>query len=343
MRLFDRIKFDGTGNNESWLVYKAGLENITLGSQLIVGMGQEAIFVKGGRAQDIFTPGTYTLQTGNLPLVGNIVGRAFGGNTPFTAEIVFVNTTNNIVLKWGTSTPINTEDPKYGLILGLRAHGKFAVKVDHTRHFVNQLVGTVQLGSGLNEDVIWNKFSSLIITTFASRIKQFMKDNNLSFLDVAAYYRKISEDTFKELQPDFKDCGLELMNFLVEDVSPPSDQIAELMRRKEDLMFGEEAYNRRRVLEIAEKTGNQEIGKIIAQSIFGSNTRTSSSTPPPPPPPSTNSNTTTCPSCHGNIDASSRFCPLCGHPVPQQRFCSHCGHTITQGANFCSNCGERCQ
>ena len=69
MAIFDRIKYDGASNNESWLVYKADIENIALGSQLIVGMGQEAIFIKGGRAQDIFTPGTYTLQTGNLPLV----------------------------------------------------------------------------------------------------------------------------------------------------------------------------------------------------------------------------------------------------------------------------------
>lgn len=115
------------------------------------------------------------------------------------------------------------------------------------------------------------------------------------------------------------------MNFLVEDVSPSPDQYEKLRKMKEDIALGETVYNRRRVLDIAEKTGNQEIGKIIAQSIFCSNTRSSSSTPPP----STNSNTTTCPNCHGNIDASSRFCPLCDPPVPQQR--------------FCSNCGERCQ
>ena len=49
------------------------------GRRNIVDMRQEAIFVKGVRTQDIFTHGTYTLQTGNLPMLRSVVGKAFGG------------------------------------------------------------------------------------------------------------------------------------------------------------------------------------------------------------------------------------------------------------------------
>ena len=135
-------------------------------------------------------------------------------------------------------------------------------------------------------------------------MKQFMTDKNLSFLDVAAYYRKISDDTFKELQQDFKECGLELVNFLVENISPPPEQYEELRKIKEKIAIGEDTYNKQRVLDIAEKTNNQEMGKIIAQSVFGNNTSTSSS----PPPPSNNADEIPCPHCRRNIKSDSKFC-----------------------------------
>lgn len=349
MAVFDVIKFDGANNNESWLVYKAKKENITWGSQLIVGMGQEAIFVKGGRAQDIFTPGTYTLKSGNLPMLGNLVGRAFGGNTPFTAEVVFINRTNNINLKWGTSSPINMEDPKYGLLLGLRARGAFSVKVDNTRTFINQLVGTLQLNSGFNDDIVWQKYNPLINTKFPSQLKKFMRENTLSFLEVAEYYDEISTLTFKELKKAFLDCGLELMNFLVEDVSPPKDEYEELRKRKEELVFGEDDYNKRRLLGILENTRDPEMAKIITNSVWGNRNNSSSTS-------TQNGNTNNsqdnsiqnnhnemvCPSCNNTIEAGSRFCRFCGYEFPQEKFCSGCGKRLELDARFCSSCGRRC-
>ena len=58
MAVFIRIKFDGTGNLNDWVIYKPDLENIVWGSQLIVGIGQEAVFIKGGVVHDIFSSGT---------------------------------------------------------------------------------------------------------------------------------------------------------------------------------------------------------------------------------------------------------------------------------------------
>ena len=57
MALLDRIKWDGMLNNAEWLVYRYPGEAFTTGSQLIVGEGQVAVFVKGGQALDYFTAG----------------------------------------------------------------------------------------------------------------------------------------------------------------------------------------------------------------------------------------------------------------------------------------------
>lgn len=337
MPIFDRIKFDGVSNDEPWLVYKDKRENIVLGSQLVVGMGQEAIFIRGGRAGDIFTAGTHTLHTGNLPLLGTIVGRAFGGSTPFAAEVVFVNKTNNIVLNWGTTNPMYRQDPKYGLTLGLRAHGKFAVKVDDTRNFVSQLIGTVQLGSGFNHSIIWQRFSSLIIMTFQSQLMQFITQNDLSFLDISAYYKEISQRTFNELKNDFELCGLELVNFFIESVNAPQNEWEPLRKIQEEELRGPDYHFKDRTLKIVENNHNPEVAKIIAERVWGSSNRSTVSPTPP------NNTMINCPHCHENIVASSRFCPSCGRHLPQQKFCSDCGQMLAQGARFCSNCGARCQ
>ena len=93
MEIINRIKFDGPGNGGQWLIHKCPSDQFVLGSQLIVNQGQEALFFKGGEALDLFSPGTHTLSTGNLPLLHKLVSLPFGGKTPFTAEIYYINKT----------------------------------------------------------------------------------------------------------------------------------------------------------------------------------------------------------------------------------------------------------
>ena len=64
-----------------------------LGAQLIVQEGQVALLAKGGMIADVFYPGTYTLATENLPILKNLINLPFGGRTPFSAEVYYVNTT----------------------------------------------------------------------------------------------------------------------------------------------------------------------------------------------------------------------------------------------------------
>ena len=104
MAIIDRIKYDGNSNGSQWLIYKCPSEQFVLGSQLIVNQGQEALFFKGGEALDLFGPGTHTLSTGNLPILNKLVNLPFGGKTPFSAEIYYINKTANLDMKWGTST-----------------------------------------------------------------------------------------------------------------------------------------------------------------------------------------------------------------------------------------------
>ena len=71
MALIDVIKNDTP--SDKFIVWKYPNEELKISSQLIVGEGQQAIFVKGGEALDTFGPGTHTLKTGNLPILEKLI------------------------------------------------------------------------------------------------------------------------------------------------------------------------------------------------------------------------------------------------------------------------------
>jgi membrane protease subunit (stomatin/prohibitin family) len=76
-----------------------------MGAQLIVNESQEALFFKGGKALDVFGPGTHTLSSSNVPILQKLINLPFGGQTPFTAEVWFVNKTVKRNLKWEPKHP----------------------------------------------------------------------------------------------------------------------------------------------------------------------------------------------------------------------------------------------
>jgi len=111
LAIIDVIKFDGIVNRD-WLIYRYPGDSFVFGSQLIVGEGQIAVFVKGGKALDYFSAGTYTLSTNNIPLLQGLINLPFGRRTPFPAELFFINRTVKLDVLWGTSDPISLIDPK---------------------------------------------------------------------------------------------------------------------------------------------------------------------------------------------------------------------------------------
>lgn len=73
---------------------------IRWGSTLRVKDGEVAVFVysqNDGQQMDFFEgPIDTTLRTANFPVLSGIIGAAFGGDTPFQAEVYFINLAGNI-------------------------------------------------------------------------------------------------------------------------------------------------------------------------------------------------------------------------------------------------------
>ena len=126
--LIDIIEW--TDDSGDTLVYRFPDQDheIKMGAKLTVREGQSAVFVNEGQIADIFTPGLYTLNTQNMPVLTTLRGWKYGFESPFKAEVYFVSTRNFLDLKWGTQNPLMLRDKDFGVVR-LRAFGTYGIRV----------------------------------------------------------------------------------------------------------------------------------------------------------------------------------------------------------------------
>ena len=132
MALVEVVKYEGSPDVFAW---KYPNEELGTWTQLIVNESQEAVLFKGGIACDVFQAGRHTLNTANIPILNNIINLPFGGESPFTAEVWYVNKAYSLDIKWGTPTPILIQDPKYKVFVPLRSYGQLAFRSTISKSF----------------------------------------------------------------------------------------------------------------------------------------------------------------------------------------------------------------
>lgn len=185
------------------------------GAQLIVREGQMAVFINEGELADVFEPGTYTLNTENLPILATLKGWKYGFNSPFKAEVYFVNTHLFTDEKWGTKNPITLNDDRFGLV-EIRAFGTYAFKISDPDKFIVDIVGT---DNNFTNFEINEHLKSLIATRFTDTIGEA----NLPIELYAANSTELSETCQEVMQPEFASVGISLEKFFIENVSMPED------------------------------------------------------------------------------------------------------------------------
>ena len=63
--------------------YPRSDNEIKYNAKLVVRESQTAVFINMGKIADVFTPGTYTLDTKNLPILSDLQGWKYGFESPF--------------------------------------------------------------------------------------------------------------------------------------------------------------------------------------------------------------------------------------------------------------------
>lgn len=194
-------------------------------AKLVVREGQMAVFINEGQLADVFSPGTHTLNTANLPILSTLKGWKYGFNSPFKAEVYFVSTKTFIDQRWGTKNPIILSDNRFGMI-EVRAFGTYTFKIADSAKFIREIVGT---SGTFTTEQINDQLRSAIVTRFTDSIGEA----NLPIESYAANLNELSTAIFTYMKDDFEVYGMDVTKFLIENVSMPEDikkEIFELSR-----------------------------------------------------------------------------------------------------------------
>ena len=215
-RIIDVVQFlDETGNEIIHREPEDGPGDFRLGSQVIVRESQTALFFRDGRALDLFGPGRHTITTYNIPLLASIIGLATQGQSPFPAEVVFINMRTFIDQKWGTPEPLAFRDPSFGMAR-LRAIGTYAYQVQDPRLFVNQIAGQQGIfTTGQLQDYL----RGIIVQRFTDTLGEQQR----SLLDLPGVYSELALTTRTRLADDFTALGLVLGALYVNAITPTEE------------------------------------------------------------------------------------------------------------------------
>lgn len=188
---------------------------IKYNAQLVVRESQVAVFVNEGQIADVFKPGTYTLETKNMPILTTLKGWKYGFHSPFKAEVYYASTRNFTDRKWGTKNPVMLRDVEFGPIR-LRAFGNYALRVKDPATFIKQIAGT---DAQFTTDEVTEQLRNVIVTRFSD----LLAECKIPAIDLASRYDELSRQVQDKIQPEFDEYGLELTKFLVENISFPPE------------------------------------------------------------------------------------------------------------------------
>ena len=211
--LIDIVEWIDSTNDTMVFRFDRYGNEIKMGAKLVVREGQVAVFINEGRIADVFTPGTYTLETQNMPILSTLMGWKHGFESPFKAEVYFASTRRFTDLKWGTKNPIMLRDAEFGPVR-LRAFGTYVIRITKADVFIKEIVGT---DGQFTTDEITEQLRNLII----SRFTDILGESKIPALDLAANYDELGTFITDRIQPEFTKYGLDLTKLLVENISLP--------------------------------------------------------------------------------------------------------------------------
>ncbi len=282
---------DDSRNTLSWRFPDEDKE-IKRGAQLIVRESQTAQFIYVGQFGDTFGPGKHTLVTDNIPVLCRLKGWKYGFESPFKADIYYVNTRLFTGNKWGTSNPIMLRDQDFGIVR-VRAFGTYDFKVVNVQTFLREVAGT-------DHHFVLEEFADTMRSRFVSAFSDAIASAKLPVLDVAARYGELGEALLPVLNPILTDkYGIALGSFIIENVSVPPEVEQAIDKRSSMAAVGNlNDYVKFQMAEAMTKTGGEGgnmantaaqlgAGLAMGQQMMGAMTAaqaTPSAAAPPPIP-----------------------------------------------------------
>jgi excisionase family DNA binding protein len=186
------------------------------GAQLIVRESQQVQFVYLGEFGDTFGPGKHTLTTDNIPILTRLKSWKYGLESPFKADVYYLNTRLFTGNKWGTANPIMMRDDELGVIRA-RAFGTYDFRITDPKLFLKEVAGS---DHNFRVDEFADTMRSRIVSVFADALASA----KVPVFDVASRYMELGEALQPLINPVLAaKYGIELASFIIENVSVPPE------------------------------------------------------------------------------------------------------------------------
>lgn len=368
-------KDDKRGSN------KAGTsDTISNGSIVHVYPNQFMMLVDGGKVVDYTAEeGYYKVESSSLPSMfnGNFKDSLkesfqrlkFGGVTPTSQKVFYLNLQEIKGIKFGSPNPLNYFDDFYNSELFLRTHGTYSIKVTDPLLFFAEVVPKNKAKVEIQE--INEQYLSEFLVALQSTMNQ-MSMEGIRISHVASKGRELSQYMATTLDEEWKQMrGFEVLAVGISSISYDDESKELINMRNKGAMLGDpsvrEGYVQGSVARGLEAAGSNEGGAMGAfvgmglgmQATGGfmgaasqSNQNQMNQQPnqqqnpqqnqPQSQPESTTTNQWFCTEC--GAKNTGKFCMDCGVAKPDQGIskCSKCGFK-PEGATpkFCPQCGNQ--
>jgi membrane protease subunit (stomatin/prohibitin family) len=288
------------------------------------------------------------LTTVNIPLLTKLIGKPFGGDSPFRADVYYVSRKVFTDMKWGTREPVVFRDTELGMVR-LRSFGNFTMRVNDPQLFINTMVGSMgQMGS--------DQIESFLKQAIVARLNDVLGENVKTILDLPRLYDELAAALKVRVHDDFAKYGVEVPDFFINSITPP-EEVQKLIDERAGMgAVGDmNRYMRFKTARGIEAAASQEGGGggvgqgmglglgagfgmmmpgMVRDAMTGAPAPAAGAQAAAPvaagPP---------CGSCHTPMPPGARFCPNCGTPAPAAAACSNCKAELPAGAKFCAQCG----
>ncbi len=349
---------------------KSGSSIISNGSVIHVYDNQFMMLVDGGKIVDYSAePGYFVVDNSSAPsLFGGQIKESlldvyerfkFGGSTPLSQQVFYINLQEIKGIKFGTRNPINYFDTFYNAELFLRTHGTYSIKISNPILFYQEAVP--RNASQVNISDINEQYLSEFLEALQTSLNQMAADGTrISFVasksrELSGYMAETLDESWKTLR------GMEIVSVAIASISYDEESQKLINMRNQGAMMGDPSI-REGYVQSAMAAGIQAAGSnangaaagfmgvgmgMQAAGMMGTASQTNlaqmqmqqqaaQAAQTAQAAPKAEAAGWTC-SC-GTVN-TGKFCSECGSPkpAPAEWTCS-CG-TVNTG-KFCSECGK---
>lgn len=255
-----------------------------------------------------------------MPILKKLVNLPFGGKTPFSAEMYFINTTVKLDILWGTTDPIQLIDPKYYVKLRIRAFGQMGIRVRDAVVLFREVTGGLQKADIVKFDKIKEYYKGILIIKAKSAIAEAIITNGISALELSAKLERLSEKIKEQIMPEFERYGFFVSNFYIQSINFPDEDFERINKILEDKaafeIMGEGRYTKKRTFDVYEGAATNQsglAGTFVSGGIgLGTALRMENTLNQTLGGFSFEEEMIECAACHAKIKKDAKFCSKCG-------------------------------